>query len=118
MDSEYKTLKDNTEELKSAIGPQLNSLGAKLVATRLMSSVMYSVISASNASESHRAAAVIEIVEDKVQKNPQCYHTFVAVLMGDEVRYERILQKLQDTYQSYEQQSRLPQGTVKTTKGT
>ena len=102
---EYETLKSNVEELKLAIRPQVNKLGAKLVAARLVSNVMFKIISTSSASESVCATGVLELMEQKVQLNPQCYHTFVAVLLDDEVQFGSILQKLQDTYQSYEQRS-------------
>ena len=65
---------------------------------------MYRVVCTPNVSESDCAAAVIENVKFRVQLDPQCYHTFVAVLQGDGIRYECILQKPKDTYQSYEKQ--------------
>ena len=114
---EYRTLKDNIEELKLAMKLQLKPLGAKLVATRLLSGVMYKIVCTPNVSESDGAAAVLENLEYKVQLNPQCYHTFIAVLLCDKIQYERILQKLQDTYQSYEQQRNFPQGAGAVAKG-
>ena len=100
---EYKTLKDNIETLKLAISSGPQSVGAKLVNVGLVSHVMYKMISTSSASESDRAAGVLELVEQKVLLNPQRYYTFVAVLLDDEMHFGSILQKLQDTYQSYEQ---------------
>ena len=75
------------------------------MAIGLVSDVMYKIISTSSASESDRVAGVLELVEQKVLLNPLCYHTFVAVLLGDEMQFGSILQKLQDTYQSYEQKN-------------
>ena len=115
---EHRTLKDNMEGLKQAIKPQLKStLGAQLVATRLLSDVMYRVIHASNVSASDGAEAVFEVLDYKVQLNPQCFHTLIAVLLNDKVEYGHILQKLQDTYQLYEQQQRHPQGANIVSKG-
>ena len=110
---EYKTLKDNIETLKLAISSGPQSVVAKLVNVGLVSHVMYKMISTSSASESDRAAGVLELVEQKVLLNPQCYYTFVAVLLDDEMHFGSILQKLQDTYQSYEQKSRFSQGATK-----
>ena len=114
---EYKTLKDNIKELKLAIGPQLTPLAARLVATRLLSDITFTTICTSDVSESDGAALVLESVEHKVQLNPHSYHTFVAVLLGDDIRYDRILQKLIDTYRLYVQQSRIPQSAGTVTKG-
>ena len=101
---EYRTLKDNNEELKQAIKSQLKPLVAKLASTGLLSDVTCRTVCTPNVSESDAAAALLENVEHQVLLNPQCYHTFVAALQGDEIRFERILQKLKDTYQSFEQQ--------------
>ena len=103
--------------LKLAIscGPQsvVGKLVPKHVGLVPESNVMYKMISTSSASESDRAASVLELVEQKVLLNPQCYHTFVAVLLDNEMQFGSILQKLQDTYQPYEQKSRFSQGATK-----
>ena len=107
---EYKTLTDNIGELKAAIKSDVVQLGAKLVARSLMSDAMFRIVSNPNVSESDRVEVMLEVIEVKVKLNPQCYHTFVALLLGDQIVYDSVLQRLQDTYQAYEQQSRIPQG--------
>ena len=114
---EYKTLKDTIGELKAAIKSDVARLGAKLVATRLMSDVMFKIVSNPNVSESDRVDVMLEDIELKVKLNPQCYHTFVALLLGDQILYDSVLKRLQDTYQAYEQQSRIPQGAAAITTG-
>ena len=98
MAAEYQTLIVHTLDLCLAVKHDIVRLGGALVAEGLITPDQYQHLRNPFIEETTRAANLIQIIQDKVQLNPQYYHTFVAVLKKDPRQYRDILQKLQWTY--------------------
>ena len=50
--------------------------------------------------EATRAAKLVELIRDKVEQNPKCYHTFIEVLEQDQMTNQDILEQLKEKYDS------------------
>ena len=84
---EYKTLVHLTSALQLAVKTQLTPLGGKLVSSGLMTPERYRVLRNSMHSEEDRAADLVQLIQDKVQQNPQWYQIFASVLEKDRSQY-------------------------------
>ena len=100
---EYKTLVHLTSALQLAVKTQLTPLGGKLVSSGLMTPERYRVLRNSMHSEEDRAADLVQLIQDKVQQNPQWYQVFVSVLEKDWSQYGDLLQTLHQTMESFQQ---------------
>ena len=104
--SEYSTLIDLTVDLRLAVRPHLISLSGALLATRLISADNEAELRNTVHSEAERSAKLIELVQNKVKQTSRHYHTFIGILKGDADHYvyQDILQKLEQTYRSHQQE--------------
>ena len=102
--AEYKTLIDHTSELRVAVRSTLVSLSGALLASRLISFDNDIELRDTAHSEVERSAKLIELVQDKVRLNTRHYHSFIGILRGNQDRYSDILQLLEQTYGSYQQE--------------
>ena len=68
------------------------------MSNELISSGNYSKIRNRMHSESDRAADLVALILEKVERKAQNYHVFIRVLEGDFSQYSDILSKLQQTY--------------------
>ena len=50
--------------------------------------------------EANRAARLVELIRDKVEQNPKCYHTFTEALEADQQTNGDILEQLKEKYDS------------------
>ena len=100
---EYKTLVHLTSALQLAVKTQLTPLGGELVSSRLITPGRYHVLRNSMHPEEDRAADLVQLIQDKVQQNPQWYQVFVSVLEKDWSQYGDILQTLHQTMESFQQ---------------
>ena len=50
--------------------------------------------------EANRAARLVELIRDKVEQNPKCYHTFIEALEADQQTNGDILEQLKEKYDS------------------
>ena len=100
---EYKTLVHLTSALQLAVKTQLTPLGGELVSSGLITPGRYRVLRNSIHTEEDRAADLVQLIQDKVQQNPQCYQVFVSVLEKDRSQYGDILQTLHQTMESFQQ---------------
>ena len=99
---EYKTLISLTAELRRAVQFDLVSLSDDLVAKHLISPNTASQLRNQTHSEAERAAELVGYIQNKVQQNPQHYHTFVQILENqDQEYYCDILNKLRGVHQQH-----------------
>ena len=102
--AEYRTLLFHTADLQLAMKAQLILLGAQLVSAQLITTEQFCEIRNPQHPSEKRAADLVQLVQDKVQQNPQCYQTFIDVVKKDQSQYGDILEKLQQTYHAKLQQ--------------
>lgn len=102
--TEYTVLVRHTADLQLSIKFHLTTLGAECVSKQLITPDQYSEVRNSHQEVVDRAAKMVELLQNKVQRNAQCYHTFTAILEKHLTEYGDILPKLQATYQSVLQQ--------------
>ena len=105
MSAEYRTLIRVTADLQLVVEGQLVTLGAKLVSSELLTTRQYRSIRNVHNQQEIRAADLVEFIQNKVQQNPQCYHTFIAVLEQDRSQYGDILETLGQTYNLFHKQT-------------
>ena len=86
----------HTADIQQAVKEHLVSLGANLVSNLRTDNKGGIQGNTNKLSQFARitAAELVELVQVKVRKNSQSYHTFVAVLEKDKSRYSSILDKL------------------------
>ena len=101
---EYETLVHLTSALQLAVKTQLTPLGGELVSSRLITPGRYHVLRNSMHPEEDRAADLVQLIQDKVQQNPQWYQVFVSALEKDRSQCGDILQTLHQTMESFQQQ--------------
>lgn len=107
---EYQTLISLTDELRRAVQSDLVPLCDNLVAKYLISPSTASQLRNPMHSETDRAATLIGIIQNKVQQNPQHYHTFVQVLESQGIDYySDILKRLHEVYQQHSRNSQQPE---------
>ena len=102
--AEYRTLIDCTSELRVAVRSTLVSLSGSLLANRLISFDNDIKLRDPVKSELERSARLIELVQDKVRLNTRHYHSFIGILRENQDQYSDILQLLEQTYCSHQQE--------------
>ena len=100
--AEYRTLLDLTVDLGLAVRDDLVGLSSALIAARLITrnngeSVRNQMVH----QLSDRAAMLVNLVQTRVEQNPQNYQKFIDVLEREKLKYEDILKKLKTTYEKY-----------------
>ena len=96
--AEYKTLKKHTNELCLTVKADLIGLGGALFADDLITKEQNDDLSNQTHARRDRAAKLIGLILDKVELDPQNYHTFIGVLeRRDLAQYGRIVRQLQET---------------------
>ena len=115
---EYLTLIFLTGELRGAVQNDLVPMCDNLVAKYLISPDIASQLRSPMHPKADRAANLIEIIQNKVQQNPQHYHTFIQVLenQGREY-YHDILNRLREVYRQNGGNSQQPVSTVSPSQG-
>ena len=99
--AEYRTLVDLTSELRLAVG---SDLSGALLSSRLSSPDNDFELRNTLHSEAEQSARLIELVQNKVQLELSNYHTFIDILQSNSDQYRDILQKLEHTYSSHQQE--------------
>ena len=96
---EYATLIRHTNDVCLAVKADLLGVGGDLLSKHLITKVNEDELRNAMISEDVRAARLVGFMQDKVEEDPQHYHTFIEVLRErGESRYGGILRKLQETY--------------------
>ena len=99
---EYNCMIDCTPELRCSAEPNLLSLGAELLAARLISEDKEKSLRNRTVDEADRAAELISQITTKVKENSANYRVFVGILEKDERRYSSVLTRLKEKYKSRE----------------
>ena len=107
MDAEYQTLLRLTPDLRLAVKAHLLSLGGKLVASYLITPESDRELRNAHNPEVNRAADLVQLIQNKVREDPQCYHTFISVLEKNQAQHGVILRKLCQTFESIRQQPQI-----------
>ena len=95
--AEYRALICLSPALQLAVESQLTSLGAELIGVGLITPDDYNWLTNPSLQRDDQAAYLVRLIQHKVQQDPQCYQTFVAVLKKDESQYNGIAGSLQRT---------------------
>ena len=111
---EYRALVHLTPALQLAVRTQLTSLGAELVASRLITPDKYDWLINPMHPEDYRAASLIRLIQHEVQENPRRYQTFIDVLKKDQYRYSDIIGSLLQTAEMFQQQQGITVGVMPT----
>ena len=97
--SEFETLVRLTPDLQLAVKDDLPRLGSKLLSIGLIPVDRYNHIILNPYRPQHELAAdLVQLVQEKVQQNPQNYHIFITILEEDLTLYGDILERLQKIY--------------------
>lgn len=106
--AEYKTMIENTTNLRLAIKFNLTPLSGALLARGLISTDNGAKLRNPHLPQTDRAAELVEFVQNKVQQNPQHYYTFLDVLREDRDEYADILRKLDQSLSKQESKAAQP----------
>ena len=102
--AEYRAWIGLTPVLQLAVKSQLTSLGAHLQAVGLITPDDYDWLINPLPRRDEQAAYLIQLIQQKVRQDPQCYQTFIAVLENDRSQYSDIIGRLQQTVMVLRQQ--------------
>ena len=89
-----------TVELRNAVSNNLIELSAYLHARELITEEKYDELKNISLSKASRAASLVELVQRKVQLDPQNYFEFINILKEDIAYYSDILRHLSEVYHS------------------
>ena len=99
--AEYRTLQYHTNDLGRAVKEDLDDLSGALFAAGLITKVNRDEVTYMMHLKEDRAAKLVGFVQDKVEENPQNYHTFISLLkQRDPFQYGDVLCKVERTYKS------------------
>lgn len=99
--AEYRTLQYHTNDLGLAVKEDLDDLSGELFAAGLITKLNREEATYKMHLKEDRAAKLVGIVQDKVEENPQNYHTFISLLRRrDLCKYKDVLCKVEHTYKS------------------
>ena len=97
---EYQTLISGTSKLRTAVSSDLIRLSGCLLAKGLISRDNDSELRNRHIEIADRAARLVELIQQKVNLDPQNYIKFIEVLKEDNCQYSGILKFLNDSYSS------------------
>ena len=97
---EYQTLIGCTSILITTVKNHLTDLSALLLQRYLITADQESEMSNNWHYEADRAAKLVELIRDKVEQNPKCYHAFIEALEEDQSTNQDILTQLKTKYDS------------------
>ena len=100
---EYLTIKKATAKLLRAVQNNIIALGAELFSEDLISDDNYTSLKNETRDTVAKAAELVGYVANKVEQNPENYHTFVKILTEDRATYKDVLKILEPIYQDPDQ---------------
>ena len=89
-----------TSKLMTAVSGELVGLSGRLLAKGLISRHNYEEFLNRSIEASNRAARLVELIQQKVELDPQNYFKFIGILKEDSRYYSDILNILNRTYHS------------------
>ena len=98
--AEYQTMIACTMELRNAVSNNLIQLSGHLLARGLITMEKYDELRNVMLSQASRAASLVELVQRRVQLDPQNYSKFINILKEDSEYYSDILRHLSEVYHS------------------
>ena len=97
---EYRTMISCTSKLKTAVSGDLDRLCGWLFAKGLITKDHCSELGNRNIEDAKKAAKLVDLIQRKVNLNPDNYYTFIRILKEDSDYYRDILCILNRTYDS------------------
>ena len=96
--TEYKTIISCTAVLRTAVQSNLTELSGHLLGQQLITSNSDKELRNGMLEESTRAAKLVELIQNKVELNPDNYHAFIKALEEDKQNYQDILKVMKEKY--------------------
>ena len=95
--AEYEVLIRHAVDLRLIVKENLFPLAARLVSAMIITSEQYYEIRNAWRPVDERAANLVGYVQDRVKRDPRCYHVFIDALRSDLTQYGDILVKLEES---------------------